>query len=216
MDPINTVILDSKINLFPSVDYVRHSFLRGEVVAFPTETVYGLGCDITNESAVNRIYELKGRPVSNPLTVYIHKPELAAGLCMDVPEEFYKLAEELLPGPLAIVMRKREGVPGYINSNLDTISIRIPDNEFVFELLTSLCRPMVGTSANLSGGQPPKTFKEVLDTFRGKIPIAVDGGDCPLGVESTIISLAGDSPTLIRKGSVPLHKIELILKMKLK
>jgi L-threonylcarbamoyladenylate synthase len=194
-----------------AVGAAARALAAGGLAAFPTETVYGLGADATNGEAVARLYAAKGRPRFNPLIA--HVPDLAAARRL---ARFDGAAEELArkfwPGPLTLVLPKAPGcdVADLATAGLDTIALRVPAHPVARDILAAFGKPIVAPSANRSGHVSPTTAAHVLADLRGRIDIIVDGGPCPLGVESTIVSCAGE-PTLLRPGGLPRGQIEQAL-----
>jgi L-threonylcarbamoyladenylate synthase len=193
-------------NLEPFAALLR----AGEVVAFPTETVYGLGADATNSDAVLRIYETKGRPRFNPLIVHVADLTMARTL-VDFPPLAERLAT-LWPGPLTLVLPKRRDarLSDIVTAGLDTVGIRIPDHPLALALIRAAGRPLAAPSANPSGKLSPTTAQQVERAFAGRIPV-LDGGPSASGVESTILAVDGDSVTQLRAGALPRDEIEALL-----
>lgn len=184
---------------------------RGETVAFPTETVYGLGADATDGEAVARIYEAKGRPRFNPLIV--HVPDLeAAHALIDLTEEGVDLATRFWPGPLTLVapMRTGSGVAELVTAGLPTLAVRVPAHPLAQKMLVKVGRPVAAPSANPSGSVSPTTAQHVLDGLSGRIAAVMDGGACPVGLESTIVGFDDKTPVLLRSGGVPRETIETV------
>jgi L-threonylcarbamoyladenylate synthase len=183
----------------------------GGLVAFPTETVYGLGADAQNGIAVARLYDAKGRPAFNPLIA--HVPDLAAArLLAKFDPMAERLAAALWPGPLTLVLPKADGctVADLATAGLDSIAVRVPDHLIARDILAAFGRPVVAPSANRSGHVSPTTAQHVLADLRGRIDLIVDGGATPVGVESTIVACLGE-PALLRPGGVPRAAIERVL-----
>jgi len=183
----------------------------GGLVAFPTETVYGLGADAQDGLAVARLYDAKGRPAFNPLIA--HVPDLAAARALtrfDAAAE--RLAATFWPGPLTLVLPKSDGcaVADLATAGLDSIAVRVPDHPVAHDILAAFGRPVVAPSANRSGHVSPTTAQHVLADLRGRIDLIVDGGATPVGVESTIVSCLGE-PALLRPGGVPRAAVERVL-----
>jgi L-threonylcarbamoyladenylate synthase len=183
----------------------------GGLVAFPTETVYGLGADAANAIAVARLYEAKGRPAFNPLIVHVADAAAARGLArFDAAAE--RLAAALWPGPLTLVLPKVQSCPvaELATAGLDSIAVRVPDHPVARDLLAAWARPIVAPSANRSGHVSPTTAQHVLADLRGRIDLILDGGPTPVGVESTIVACLG-APVLLRPGGIPREEIARIL-----
>jgi L-threonylcarbamoyladenylate synthase len=187
------------------------SLSKGGLVAFPTETVYGLGADATNGNAVARLYAAKGRPSFNPLIAHVF--DVAAARRLGVFNDAAKrLAAAFWPGPLTLVLKKRAACPvaELATAGLDSIAIRVPNHPVARSLLDRLARPVVAPSANRSGHVSPTTAQHVLDDLGGRIDMILDGGPTPVGVESTIIGCL-DKPVLLRPGGLPREEIERVL-----
>lgn len=184
--------------------------LEGKLVAFPTETVYGLGADALNEEAVKRIFEAKGRPADNPLIVHIADFNDLKKLAREVPKEAKLLAERFWPGPLTIVLPKKDEVPLVTTGGLDTVAVRMPAHEIALALIRA-STPVAAPSANISGKPSPTLAEHVVDDFYGRIEAIIDGGPTKVGVESTVIDLSSERPTLLRPGGLPLEEIEAVI-----
>ncbi len=170
---------------------------RGGLVAFPTETVYGLGADALNPEAAKKIYEAKGRPSDNPLIVHIANPKHMELIARDIPREAYKLAETFWPGPLTIILNKKEIVPYNTTGGLDTVAIRLPANKIARDVIAYSGGFIAAPSANISGRPSPTRAQHVIDDLDGKIDMIIDGGKSTLGLESTIVDLSGDIPMIL-------------------
>ena len=183
----------------------------GEVVAIPTETVYGLAANTFDEDAVKKIFIAKGRPSDNPLIVHIAKFEDLAPLVKEIPEKVKIMAEKFWPAPLTMIMKKSEKISNVVSGNLDTVAVRLPKSKFARDIIESCGVPLAAPSANLSGSPSPTNAKYVFDDMNGRIPLIIDGGSSEIGVESTVISFAEDPPRLLRPGGVTLEEMtELI------
>jgi len=179
----------------------------GGIVAFPTDTVYGLGANPFNEGAVERIYRLKRRSRKLPLPLLLADRSDVAKVAAVVPEIAWRLAEHFLPGGLTLVLRKSTWVPSTVTADSDTIAVRIPDHYIPIALIQGLRIPLVGTSANISGKPSPVTADEVNEQLGGEIDLVIDGGRCPGGIESTVIDVSGEIPTIVREGAVSQEEI---------
>ncbi len=184
---------------------------QGQLVAIPTETVYGLGADGLNEAAVARIFEAKGRPQDNPLILHICGPEQIEQFCHHIPQRAYDLAQAFWPGPLTMVLPARRVVPRRTTGGLDTVAIRCPDNAVTREIIRLSGVPIAAPSANLSGKPSTTTAQHVLHDHNGKIAAVVDGGACRVGVESTIVDLTEGRPRLLRPGGVTPEQLLAVL-----
>ncbi|MBM3527128.1 MAG: threonylcarbamoyl-AMP synthase [Alphaproteobacteria bacterium] len=199
-----------------SVAEAARVLMAGGLVAFPTETVYGLGADATNGTAVAKLYAAKGRPAFNPLIA--HVPDLSSArriAILDGPAD--RLAAKFWPGPLTLVLRKSAGCPvsELATAGLDSIAVRMPNHKVARDLLAALGRPVVAPSANRSGHLSPTAANHVLADLEGRIDLVVDGGQTTVGVESTIVALLDGPPVLLRPGGVPREEIEQVLEREL-
>jgi len=184
---------------------------RGGIVAFPTETVYGLGADAFNPPAVARIFEVKRRPSFNPLIVHIANPAEVRRLAVEIPRNAHRLMERFWPGPLTVVLFKREEVPDIVSAGLPTVAIRIPDHPIALSLIEESECPVAAPSANPFGYLSPTTAEHVHDQLGDQVDLILDGGPCPIGVESTIISLVEGNTRLLRPGGASLEEIESVI-----
>ena len=184
---------------------------QGELVAIPTETVYGLGADGLNEAAVAKIFEAKGRPQDNPLILHIWDAEQMEQFCHDIPKAAYDLAKAFWPGPLTMVLPARDIVPKRTTGGLNTVALRCPDNAVTREIIRLSGVPIAAPSANLSGKPSTTTAQHVLHDHDGKIAAVVDGGPCRVGVESTIVDLTEDRPRLLRPGGITPEQLVSVL-----
>ena len=184
---------------------------EGKLVAFPSETVYGLGANALNEEAVRNIYLAKGRPSDNPLIVHIAEKEDIVPLVKEVTPKAKALIDAFFPAPLTIILNKSDKVGKVVSGGLDTVAVRMPKNEIARKLIKASGCPIAAPSANTSGLPSPTRVKYVIDDMMGKIDGIIDGGDCEFGVESTVITLATDVPTLLRPGAVTKEMIEAVI-----
>lgn len=183
----------------------------GGVVGVPTETVYGLGANALDEDAVGRIFEAKGRPKDNPMIVHVSCMEEVEPLVKKIPEKAKLLAEKFWPGPLTIIMEKSDKVPSVTSGNLDTVAVRMPSHEVMRKIIKESGCPIAAPSANLSGSPSPTNAKYVFDDMDGKISLIIDGGESNVGLESTVITLVGEKPRLLRPGGVTPEQLEEVL-----
>mgnify|MGYP002554632830 CR=1 FL=1 len=184
---------------------------QGGLVGIPTETVYGLGANGLNEDAVRAIYRAKGRPSDNPLILHICDMETLPQLAREVPSAAVRLALEFWPGPLTMVLPKTSQVPDAVSGGLDTVAIRFPGNLIARELIRRCGKPVAAPSANLSGSPSPTTAQRCIDDLMGRVDAIVDGGICGVGLESTVISLAGEVPTVLRPGGITVEQLRKVL-----
>lgn len=174
----------------------------GGVVAFPTETVYGLGAIVFSETAVRRIFRVKGRPSDNPLIVHVSSRAQARELMQSIPDEFRILAARFWPGPLTMVVTKNAAVPDCVTAGLATVGIRMPAHPIARALIRACGAPIAAPSANISGRPSPTTAEDAFEDLRGRIGVVLDGGPCAVGIESTVLDLSGEEPVILRPGSV--------------
>ncbi len=184
---------------------------NGTLVAFPTETVYGLGANALDPMAVKRIYEAKGRPSDNPLIIHISDIKIINKLVLEIPEIAKKLMNAFWPGPLTIIMKRTELVPDIITAGLDTVAIRMPQNPVALKLIEKSGIPVAAPSANLSGHPSPTTAQHVVDDLKGRVEYIIDGGPCNVGVESTVLDVTGEIPVILRPGGVTREMLERIV-----
>jgi L-threonylcarbamoyladenylate synthase len=183
----------------------------GELVAFPTETVYGLGANALDPAAIEKIYAAKGRPTSSPLIVHVSSIEMARGLVRDWPERAEQLARIFWPGPLTLVLPKKPHVPDRLTAGLDTVGIRMPAHPIAQALISEAGVPIAAPSANMFGGLSPTTAQHVRDALGERVAMVLDGGPSKVGIESTVLSLAGSNAVLLRPGMVTQQEIEAVI-----
>ncbi len=183
----------------------------GGLVAFPTETVYGLGANALDASAARKIYEAKGRPSDNPLIVHISELQDIKVLAREIPEKAYQLAEVFWPGPLTIILKKKDCVPKGTTGGLDTVAIRLPANQLARDLIAASGVYVAAPSANLSGKPSPTKAEHVIKDMDGKIDMIIDGGNATLGLESTIVDLTGVNPVILRPGCITKGMLENVI-----
>ena len=203
IDPhkIDTLLLSE------AADVIKH----GGLVAFPTETVYGLGADTFNDAAVRKIFEAKGRPVDNPLISHISKIEDIELFAREIPQSAIKLANEFWGGPLTMILKKRTGIPDSVTASLDTVAIRLPSHSIANELIRLSGTAIAAPSANLSGSPSPTTARHCIDDLRGRVDMIIDGGDSIIGIESTVIDLSVEVPTVLRPGMISAEELREVI-----
>jgi len=183
----------------------------GGTVAFPTETVYGLGADGLNPQAVGKIFEAKERPPGNPLSLLVHSREDIEIIARNIPEKALRLMDAFWPGPLTIVLEKNDIVPGITSGNLPSIGVRMPDHRIPLELVKRAGTPLAAPSANLSGKPSPSLAAHVADDLTGRIDAIVDGGEADIGLESTVIDMTVEPPVVLRPGAVGIEELEKVI-----
>jgi len=175
----------------------------GKTVAFPTETVYGLGADAGNSTAVRRVFEIKGRPLGHPLIIHIAGAGDIETWAKDVPDMAFRLAERFWPGPLTLVLRRKAWVPDLVTGAQDGVALRVPLHPVALALLRAFGGGVAAPSANRFGGVSPTEARHVFEELGGKVDLILDGGSCAIGIESTILSLIETMPTILRPGGLP-------------
>ncbi len=184
---------------------------NGGIAGIPTETVYGLAANAFDGEAVAKIFRAKGRPQDNPLIVHICDISQLDGIVSELPEGALALAEKFWPGPLSIIMPKGEKIPDEVSCGLDTVAVRMPSHPAARDIIKAAGVPLAAPSANLSGSPSPTTAKHVIDDMWGRADAILDGGSCDVGVESTVVSLVGEKPRLLRPGGISLEQLESVL-----
>ncbi|MBQ8575454.1 MAG: threonylcarbamoyl-AMP synthase [Clostridia bacterium] len=184
---------------------------KGGLVAIPTETVYGLAANAYNGEAVSKVYEAKGRPTDNPMIVHISSLEEIYPLVTDFPDKAKQLASEFWPGPLTMILPKSDLVPRQVAPRLETVAVRMPSHPIARKIIELAGVPLAAPSANSSGSPSPTTAQHVLHDLDGKIDAVVDGGECDVGIESTVITLATDPPRLLRPGGITVDELASVL-----
>jgi len=174
----------------------------GGVIAFPTDTVYGVGADAFNKQAVDRVYKIKERPRHIPFPLLLSDINQVVDVVESIPEVAWFLMRWFLPGGLTIVLHKAANLPDFLNLNGDTVAIRVPNHPITLALIQGLGRPLIGTSANISSQPSPITAKETKTQLKGKVDLIIDGGRCPGGIESTVVDVTGKVPRILREGLV--------------
>ncbi len=183
---------------------------NGGLVAFPTETVYGIGADGLNETACRKIFEVKERPPEKALSLHVASFEMIEKVA-EIDSAAKKLFKAFCPGPLTVILPKKNIVPDFVTGGLKTVGIRFPDNRTALELIKNAGCPVAASSANISGKNPPKNAAEVFENLGGKIPVILDGGDCKFGKSSTVVDISSGKPKFLRIGSVAENEILKIL-----
>ncbi|NLG89129.1 MAG: threonylcarbamoyl-AMP synthase [Clostridiaceae bacterium] len=197
--------------VFTGLDEAADALKNGRLVAFPTETVYGLGANALDENAVREIFTAKGRPSDNPLIVHIADISTLKLLVMKIKPEAEKLMHAFWPGPLTLVFEKSPNVPKVTTGGLDTVAVRMPDHPVALELIKKAGVPVAAPSANRSGKPSPTLAEHVLEDMDGRIPYIIDAGPCRVGVESTVLDLTEDTPVILRPGGVTIDMIEDVI-----
>ncbi len=184
---------------------------RGDVVAFPTETVYGLGADVFNESAIGKVFAAKGRPSDNPLIAHVSHHEQIKQLAARIPDDAQKLIDAFFPAPLTLVLPKHERVPLLASAGLATIGVRMPRHELARAFIAACGTPLVAPSANLSGSPSPTRWQAVAADLTGRIACILQGAQTDIGLESTVVDCTGDAPVVLRAGGVSLEQLQAVV-----
>lgn len=201
---MNTLLIDS-------IDVAAEFLKNGEVVAIPTETVYGLAANALDSEAVKKIFKAKGRPSDNPLIVHISDISEIHSLVSNFPQDAKKLANNFWPGPLTMIFHKSDVVPFITSGGLETVAIRFPESEIARSLIKKVQFPLAAPSANSSGSPSPTSYMHVLNDLNGKIPAILKGPNCSVGVESTVIDMTSDPVRLLRPGKISAKEISDVL-----
>lgn len=204
---ITRIFTTNEQDIKQAADIIRN----GGLVAFPTETVYGLGADALNAEAVAAIYEAKGRPSDNPMIVHISEFDDMAKLTAELSPDTHLMMENFWPGPLTMVVKKRDGVPDRTTGGLQTVAVRMPDSEVALKLIEKSGCPIAAPSANISGRPSPTRARDVIADMDGKIEAVIDGPDCRVGIESTVVDMTGDIPVILRPGILTAEEISKVL-----
>lgn len=194
-----------------SIELVGKLLKSGELVGIPTETVYGLAANAFDGKAVEKIFKAKGRPMDNPLIVHISDLSQINDLVTEFSPKAQALADAFWSGPLTIIMPCSDKVPTQVTAGLNTVAVRFPSHKTAQQIISSAGVPLAAPSANLSGSPSPTSAKYVYNDLKGKIPVIIDGGECQVGLESTVITLATEIPTLLRPGGITVEQLEAVI-----
>ena len=211
VNPYREIDMETRIFSKKDIEEAARVLKAGGLVAFPTETVYGLGGNGLSRDAARKIYAAKGRPSDNPLILHVSKIEEVNPLVESIPEKAKLLMESFWPGPLTLILKKSEIVPRESTGGLDTVALRCPDNALSLALIEKAGFPIAGPSANLSGSPSPTEASHVYHDLAGRIEGILDDGAVGIGVESTILDMSGDVPTLLRPGAITLEDLTEVL-----
>jgi len=203
---MNTQILNIK-----QLNIAAEILVNGGTVAFPTETVYGLGANALDENAVSKIFTAKGRPSDNPLIVHIANPDDIYKIAREVSDAAKVLMDKFWGGPLTLVLKRQPNIPDIVTAKLDTVAVRMPSNKIALEIIRKANVPIAAPSANISGKPSPTAFKHVKTDLLGKVDAIVDGENCDVGLESTVIDMTRDVPIILRPGGVSREQIKAVI-----
>jgi len=181
---------------------------QGKIVVFPTETVYGIGTNGLNEQAVKKLYEVKQRPLNKPISLLVSNMEMVNEIAKDITKIEYKIMEKFFPGPLTIILKKKDIVPDIVTAGQDTVGIRMPSGEIARKLVEMAGLPIAAPSANITGEPSGNNLQEIKKHFEGKADYFIDDGDSELGVSSTIVKVVDGKLQILRQGSITLEQIE--------
>lgn len=194
-----------------TLDQAAETIRRGGVVVIPTETVYGVACSALDQEAIRRVYEIKGRPAENPLIIHIGSFSDLGRVAESWPPLAEKLAERFWPGPLTMVLPRGKDVPDEVTGGLDTVAVRVPDHPVALELIRRSGCPLAAPSANLFMGLSPTRAQDVDPAIQVDVDMILDGGPCRVGLESTVIDLTGEHPSILRPGGAPRAQIQAVV-----
>lgn len=209
---MTTILKVDPVN--PSRDILRYAaeVLRNNgIVAFPTETVYGLGGNVYSETAARKIFQAKNRPIDNPLIIHISDQDMLEEVAVNIPEKAYRLIKVFWPGPLTLILPRNPRIPPIVSSYLDTVAVRMPAHPVAIGLIRELGSPIAAPSANLAGKPSPTSAEHVIRDLSGRVDLIIDGGETIHGIESTIINILEEPPILLRPGAYPVEEIERVL-----
>jgi L-threonylcarbamoyladenylate synthase len=204
--PVSLQALDERI-ISRAANVLRH----GGLVAFPTETVYGLGANALDSVAVSHIFEAKGRPASDPLIVHVASTSQLTEVALDIPPLAWQLVAAFWPGPLTLVLRRGYDVPPNVSAGANTVAVRMPRHPVASALITAAQIPVAAPSANLFARPSPTTAQHVLEDLNGRVDLILDGGPTSIGIESTVLDLTGETPRVLRPGGIPLEQLQAVL-----
>jgi L-threonylcarbamoyladenylate synthase len=206
----NPFLMDLNEQIIKAAELIK----SGGIAAFPTETVYGIGAKALESAAVAKIFAIKGRPPQNPLIVHVSSLDQLIDVAAAIPIDAHQLIERFWPGPLTLVFQKKEAVPEIVTAGLDTVAVRMPDHPIALELIRRAGVPLAAPSANPSGMPSSTHHSHVRDYFGDRL-FVIEGGDCPIGVESTVLYLQSDPPRILRQGGLAQEEIEAVLGKKI-
>ncbi|MDE6372618.1 MAG: threonylcarbamoyl-AMP synthase, partial [Clostridia bacterium] len=195
---MQTRIVSIQQGLGEAVELIK----SGEVVVFPTETVYGLGANAFDGNAVRKIFEAKGRPMDNPLIAHIADMSWTERLAVDISDDAKAVMNEFMPGPITVILKRSNDVPDEVTAGLDTVGIRFPRHDVARQFIMACGTPLAAPSANTSTKISPTSAQHVFEDMQGRVPLILEGGACEVGIESTIVDMTADIPTILRPGAI--------------
>lgn len=202
--------LTNKIN-FTKLKEPANIIKNGGIVIFPTETVYGIGTNALNEDAVKRLYEIKQRPLNKPISLLVNSIDMIEQIAKDITDLEYALIREFFPGPLTLILKKKDIVPDIVTANSDTVGVRMPKNEIALKLIEYAGIPIATPSANISGKPSGTNMKNIIKDFNGKVDYLIDSGTSQIGLASTIVQIIDNVPHILRQGSISEKQINDLL-----
>ena len=202
--------LTNKIN-FTKLKKPANIIKNGGIVIFPTETVYGIGTNALNEDAVKRLYEIKQRPLNKPISLLVNSIDMIEQIAKDITDLEYALIREFFPGPLTLILKKKDIVPDIVTANSDTVGVRMPKNEIALKLIEYAGIPIATPSANISGKPSGTNMKNIIKDFNGKVDYLIDSGTSQIGLASTIVQVIDNVPHILRQGSISEKQINDLL-----
>jgi L-threonylcarbamoyladenylate synthase len=209
MSPVKTRVMPADDP--EAIHLARRRLRSGESVAFPTDTVYGVGAHAFRPEAVAALYTVKDRPTSKAIPILVARVEDVARVARQVPAIAWELAERFWPGGLTLVLPRAEKVSPIVTAGGDTVAVRCPDHPIPLTLMSSVGAPLAATSANLSGQPSPTSARQVVEQLGGRVPLIIDGGECPGGVPSAVVDLSASPPRLLRAGAIPAGELRVLL-----
>ncbi|MDE7349097.1 MAG: threonylcarbamoyl-AMP synthase [Clostridia bacterium] len=204
---MQTRIVSIKEGLDEAVELIK----RGEVVVFPTETVYGLGANAFDGDAVRKIFEAKGRPMDNPLIAHIADISWTNDLAVDISDGAKAVMNEFMPGPITVILKRSKNVPDEVTAGLDTVGVRFPSHSVARQFIMACGAPLAAPSANTSTKISPTSAQHVFEDMQGRVPLILQGGECEVGIESTIVDMTADIPTILRPGAITQDMLAKVL-----
>lgn len=204
---METKIISIEQGLDKAVELIK----KGDIVVFPTETVYGLGANAFDGKAVRKIFEAKGRPMDNPLIAHIADISWIDDLAIDVSDEAKRVINAFMPGPITIILKRSKSVPDEVTAGLDTVGIRFPKHKVARQFIKACGVPLAAPSANTSTKISPTSAQHVYDDMQGRVPLILQGGECEVGIESTIVDMTAEVPTVLRPGAITADMLAKVL-----
>lgn len=205
------------LNLKNNVDYNKLNepaeiIKKGGIVIFPTETVYGIGANGLDTNAIEKLYKLKERPDNKPISLLVSDIDMVNLVAKDITDIEYKLMEKFFPGPLTLILKKRDIVPDILTAGQDTVGIRVPSEKTARELIKRVGNPIATSSANISGESIKTNIKTIIEVFKEQVDYFIDGGESEIGIASTVVKVVNGNPIILREGSISKEEIEKVLR----